>query len=252
MKKIVIFILFFTFTFNVKAEIVVDSLWIRANEAYTAGSYEEAARIYSSIEGSGQVSPDLFYNMGNTYFKQNALGKAILYYERALKLKPEDTDISYNLEIANSMTVDKIEAVPEFFLSTWIKDIRGMVSADTWAIASLLLFALCLILLGLFFFARNISIRKFSFILSIILLLACFGSGFFAYYQKKALYNTSAAIIFPAVVTVKSSPDATGKDLFILHEGTKVFILETLGEWQRIRLIDGKQGWINKLATEKI
>jgi tetratricopeptide (TPR) repeat protein len=251
MKKTLTFTLFFVAAGILQAQIV-DSIWIKANNLYASGSYHEAITYYNMIEASGEVSADLFYNIGNAYFKQSALAKAILYYERAIKLRPGDADIAHNLSLANAMTVDKIEAVPEFFVFTWVKNLRKSADADTWAWLSILFFALCLLLFGLFLFAHNITLRKFSFFLSILVLLGSINNGIFAHYQKKELRDTSAAIITPAVITVKSSPDASGKDLFILHEGAKVTILETLGEWQCVRLADGKQGWILKFATEII
>ena len=250
-KKIITFILFFAATGMLQAQIV-DSIWVKANNLYASGDYREAINYYNMIEASGEVSADLCYNIGNAYFKQNVVSKAILYYERAIKLRPGDPDITHNLALANATTVDKIEVVPEFFVFTWIKNIRSNAGADMWAWLSIFFFALCLLLFGFFLFARNITLRKFSFFLSILILLGSINCGIFAYYQKAALHNTSAAIITPAVITVKSSPDTSGKDLFILHEGTKVTILETLGEWQCIRLADGKQGWILKFAAEII
>lgn len=251
MKKIITCIQFFVVTGILHAQIV-DSIWVKANSLYASGDYREAITYYNMIEASGEVSADLFYNIGNAYFKQNIVSKAILYYERAIKLRPGDADISHNLALANAMTVDKIEAVPEFFVFTWIKNIRSGADTDTWAWLSIIFFTLGLLLFGLFLFAHHIALRKFSFFLSILILLGSINCGIFAYYQKKELHDTSAAIITPAVITVKSSPDTSGKDLFILHEGTKVTILETLGEWQCIKLADGKQGWILKFAAEII
>ncbi|MDR3184023.1 MAG: tetratricopeptide repeat protein [Prevotellaceae bacterium] len=251
MKKTAILSLFLAAATLLQAQIV-DSIWTKANSLYAAGDYREAIAYYSMIEASGEVSADLFYNIGNAYFKQNILSKAILYYERAMKLRPGDPDIAHNLTMANAMTIDKIEAVPEFFVFTGIKNIRRSADTDTWAWLSILLFALCLLLFGLFLFARHITLRKCAFFLSILAVLGSANCGVFACYQKKELRDTSAAIITPAVITVKSSPDASGKDLFILHEGTKVTILETLGEWQCIRLADGKQGWILRFAAETI
>ena len=254
MKKTIIltlWLLCFAATGTLQAQIV-DSIWVKANTLYASEDYREAINYYNMIEASGEVSADLFYNIGNAYFKQNIVSKAILYYERAIKLRPGDSDITHNLALANAMTVDKIEAVPEFLVFTWIKNIRSSADADTWAWLSIIFFTLCLLLFGLFLFAHNITLRKFSFFLSILILLGGINCGIFAYYQKKELHDTSAAIITPAVITVKSSPDASGKDLFILHEGAKVNILETLGEWQCIKLADGKQGWILKFAAEII
>jgi tetratricopeptide (TPR) repeat protein len=252
MKKTIPLILLFVVLGGILHAQIVDSIWTKANGLYASGEYREAITYYNMIEASGEVSADLCYNIGNAYFKQNILSKAILYYERAMKLRPGDPDITHNLALANAMTIDKIEAVPEFFVFTWVKNIRAGAGADTWAWLSIILFALCLLLFGLFLFARPVTLRKCSFFLSVLILLGSVQCGIFAYYQKKELHDTSAAIITPAVITVKSSPDASGKDLFILHEGTKATVLETLGEWQCIRLADGKQGWILKYAAEII
>ena len=229
-----------------------DESWAQANELYAAGNFSDAEEAYKAIENSGYVSATLYYNLGNTYFKQQMWGKAILYYERALKLQPEDKDIVHNLEMANAMIVDRIESVPEFFLTTWIRNIHSIASADTWAWFSITFFAICLLLALLFFFARSIALRKFSFFLAIIVLLCCACCAIFAHYQKQDMLDQTKAIVMPAVVTIKSSPDNSGKDLFILHEGTKVSLLESLGQWQRIQLADGRQGWLMGRMVEAI
>jgi tetratricopeptide (TPR) repeat protein len=229
-----------------------DEHWAQANELYAAGNYADAEQLYKAIESSGYVSASLYYNLGNTYFKQQSWGKAILYYERALKLQPEDKDIVHNLEMANAMIVDKIESVPEFFLTTWIRNIHSAAGADTWAWWSVVFFVACLLLALLFFFARSIALRKFSFFLAIFAMLCCVSCVLFAHYQKQALQDQTKAIIMPAVATIKSSPDNNGKDLFILHEGSKVTLLESLGQWQRIQLADGRQGWLMSRMVEKI
>ena len=226
--------------------------WIQANELYAAGNFAEAEQLYKTIENSGYVSADLYYNLGNACFKQQLWGKAILYYERALRLRPEDKDIEHNLEMANAMIVDKIEAIPEFFLTTWIRNIHSVVGADVWAWCSIGFFAVCLLLALLFFFARSVALRKFSFFIAILALLCCGCCALFAHYQKQELHDQSKAIVMSAVVTVKSSPDNNGKDLFILHEGSKVTLLESLGQWQRIRLTDGRQGWLMGRMLETI
>jgi len=226
--------------------------WAQANELYAAGNFSDAEEAYKAIESSGYVSAVLYYNLGNTYFKQQMWGKAILYYERALKLQPEDKDIVHNLEMANAMIVDRIESVPEFFLTTWIRNIHSIAGADTWAWFSITFFAICLLLALLFFFARSIALRKFSFFLAIIVLLCCACCAIFAHYQKQEMLDQTKAIVMSAVVTIKSSPDNSGKDLFILHEGTKVNLLESLGQWQRIQLADGRQGWLQGRMVEKI
>ncbi|MCL2098289.1 MAG: tetratricopeptide repeat protein [Bacteroidales bacterium] len=229
-----------------------DEQWIQANELYAAGNFAEAESLYKAIESNGYVSADLYYNLGNAYFKQQSWGKAILYYERALRLNPEDKDIVHNLDMANAMIIDRSEAVPEFFLATWIRSIYSVAGADTWGWWAIVFFAACLLLALLFFFARSITLRKFSFFIAILSLLCCGTCILFAHYQKQALHDQSKAIVMSAVVTIKSSPDNSGKDLFILHEGTKVTLLESLGQWQRIQLTDGRQGWLMERVVEKI
>jgi tetratricopeptide (TPR) repeat protein len=257
MKKVfffsIIFNLFFLLTEGKAAYAQTpDEGWMQANELFAAGNYAEAEQLYLSIASGGYVSADLYYNLGNAYFKQQSWGKAILYYERALRLHPEDKDISANLDMANTMIVDKIEAVPEFFLTTWMRDIHSVAGANTWAWCSIGCFALCLLLALLFFFARSIALRKFSFFIAVFALLCCACCALFAHYQKQALHDNSKAVVMPAVVTIKSSPDNSGKDLFILHEGTKVTLLESLGQWQRIQLTDGRQGWLMGRMVETI
>jgi tetratricopeptide (TPR) repeat protein len=255
MKKVFFFstiVSLFLLTGNIVNAQTPDENWAQANELYAAGNFDEAEQLYKAIESAGHVSAALYYNLGNTYFRQKSWGKAILYYERALKLHPENRDISHNLEMAGAMIIDRIEPVPEFFLTIWIRHIHSVAGADTWAWGSIVFFAACLLLALLFFFARSIALRKFSFFLAIFTLLCCGCCAVFAHYQKQNMLDQSKAIVMPAVVTVKSSPDNSGKDLFILHEGTKVTLLETLGQWQRIQLTDGRQGWLMGRAVEKI
>jgi tetratricopeptide (TPR) repeat protein len=230
----------------------VDSLWSQANAFYVNGQYGDAARLYAEIEATNTVSSDLYFNMGNAYFKQNEVARAILYYERAQRLSPNDAAIAYNLEMAQLRTLDKVDPLPEFFLTTWFRQARHIADADTWAITSLLLVAAVLLCLGLFFFIRSVRLRKLSFFMAVACVLLTAGSVAFALYQQQETTDRSQAVIFPAVVTVKSAPDNTGKDLFILHEGAKVTIIDELSGWQNIRLPDGKEGWIETGNAERI
>jgi len=257
MKKVFLFttiiaLLSLTAAGNAVYAQTADENWAQANELYAAGNFLDAEKVYKDIESSGYVSAALYYNLGNTYFKQQIRGKAILYYERALKLQPEDKDIVHNLDMAKAMIVDRIESVPEFFLTTWIRNIHSVASANTWAWLSIVFFAACLLLALLFFFARSIALRKFAFFLAVFALLACGSCVVFAHYQKQEMLDQTKAIVMSAVVTVKSSPDNSGKDLFILHEGTKVTLLESLGQWQRIQIADGRQGWLMGRMVEAI
>ncbi|MDR0729018.1 MAG: tetratricopeptide repeat protein [Prevotellaceae bacterium] len=230
----------------------VDSLWSQANAFYANGQYSDAARLYAEIEAMNTVSAELYFNMGNAYFKQNEPARAILYYERAQRLSPNDAAIAYNLEMAQLRTLDRVDTVPEFFLFTWVRNLRQWADADTWAMLSLFLVAGTLLCLSGFFFIRSVRLRKLSFFMAVACVLLTVGSIVFAFYQQREVSDRSQAIIFPAVVPVKSAPGNTGKDLFMLHEGAKVTIIDELSDWQNIRLPDGREGWIEAGNAERI
>ena len=230
----------------------VASLWNNAVEAYSAGKYDEAAEAYLSIEKSGQVSPELFYNLGNTYYRANKIGKAVLYYERALKLDPSNKDAQNNLQLARLKTLDKIDAVPEFVLLTWIKNIRSAISSDGWAVLSLLLLAVALMLMLLYLFSRRSRIRKLFFILSLVCFFVTAVSFLFSLALASNARESSSAVVTETLGSVKSAPQTGGNSIFILHEGTKVKILENVGEWYKIEIEDGRQGWIKANDVEII
>ena len=221
-----------------------DSLWVRANDAYSLGEYSTALDIYNHIERDGYVSARLWYNMGNTCYKLQDDGKAILYYERALKLDPSNSDVKHNLEIARLKILDKIEVVPEFILTTWIKDLRNSMSSDKWGwIGIVMLMVTALLVLG-FRFAPKSSQRKASFVFACVTLLMVLASFAFSMSLRANVKSQESAIVLAPVSNVKSAPNSTGGNLFILHEGTKVELLEQVGGWSRIELSDGRQGWM--------
>lgn len=227
-------------------------LWNKANDAYSMGQYESALEDWLKIEGSGENSYKLYCNIGNAYYKTGSMGKAILYYEKALKLNPAGEDAKINLQIAKLQTLDKIEVVPEFILSTWTKDIRNMMSSNSWAYVALGLFAVVALLMLLFKFAPTTGQRKFSFVVAcIVMLMAIFAVLFSVSLRANANSDDQAIVMLP-VSNVKSAPNATGNNLFILHEGSKVEILEEAGKWYRVEISDGRQGWIQKGDVEVI
>ena len=230
----------------------VRELWKDGNEKYTQGQFAEALGNYIKIEEAGYTSEALLYNIGNTYFKLKENGKAILYFERVLKLNPSNADASNNLALAKEYSLDKIEGVPEFILTTWIKDINYSLSSDMWSYISLFLFAAVAVLLLGFKFAYTSRLRKLSFFFGMVALLFGLISAAFACDQRHNSGLKDSAIVMKLVSTVKSSPDISGKTLFILHEGTKVKLLEELGGWMRVELADGRQGWIISIDIEKI
>jgi len=221
-----------------------DELWSSANEKYASGEFGAALADYKEIETIGYASDALFYNIGNCYFKINDIARSILYYERALRLNPSGRDIKYNLALAKEYTLDKIEEVPEFIITTWIRDINYIFSSDIWAYISVVFFIAAALLLLFFRYGPTPASRKLSFFLSMFLLF--FGLIFtsFAWNQRSAYHKENAAIVMLPVSSVRNSPDGSGSPLFILHEGTKVELIESLGNWQRIELSDGRQGWI--------
>ena len=230
-----------------------DSLWKAGTEAYTAGDWAGAAQAWQSLSDAGLSSAELYYNQGNAYFKTGETARAILCYERALKLNPSDADVRYNLEFARSMTQDRIDSVPEFFLKTWIRKISYWMGSNAWAVLSVLFFAGMLAMVLLFLLGRSSFIRKTGFFTAIALLLLFLASFGFARGQYNAFRRNDSAIVMRPVSSVKSSPSAdTAKDLFILHEGTKVRLLDSVGGWDNIELADGRQGWIRHSDIEII
>jgi tetratricopeptide (TPR) repeat protein len=217
-----------------------------AETAYASELYDRAIELYESVIKNYGDSFELYYNLGNSYYKTGKMAHAILNYERALLIKPGDSDSRVNLEMAKQQTVDKIDPLQEFFLSEWFHSVQNLMGADSWATVGIVCFVLFIFCLVLFFFSKWMRLKKLGFYLGILLFAAVIFANIFAYNQKEELVNRNGAIVFSPTVTVKSSPDNSGTDLFVLHEGTKVFIRNTVGDWNEIALEDGNVGWINK------
>ena len=223
----------------------VDSLWNSANQAYVEGRWGDAVAGYELISGMGLESAALYCNTGDAYFKEGNVPMAILFYERALKLDPSYSDARYNLELMNSMIQDRIDPVPDFILKVWAKDICYIMDSDAWAACFLVLLALTLGLVLLFLLAPTAAGRRTGFFTGIVTLLLAVASLSFSFWQKNDYMSADEAIVMRPVTSAKSSPSAeASKDLFILHEGTKVTILDSVGNWNNIELADGRQGWI--------
>lgn len=230
-----------------------DSLWNQAVRDYTEENYQAALDGFSALEAEGYVSRELYYNIGNCYYKLgNSLGQSILYYERALKLDPSYEDAQVNLAIAREYTLDRIDEVPEFILLTWIKAFRDTVSSDAWAWIALALFLVTAVMVLLFRFGGSPALRKTAFALAVAALLMTIISAVFAFNLRSALESDDEAVVTVPVSSVKSSPGSADQSLFILHEGTKVAVMDSLGEWYRIELSDGRQGWMEAEDVEII
>ena len=241
------------FAAQAQEDVYVDSLWNAANAAYAEGRWDDAVSGYEMISDMGLESASLYCNTGNAYAKGGNVPFAILYYERALKVDPSYEDASYNLGLMNSRIQDRIDPVPEFFLAKWMKDISYIMDSDAWAVVALVLLGLTLAMFLLFLLAPTVAGRRTGFFTGLVLLVfMCFALGF-SVSQKKASMNADMAIVTRPVVSVKSSPSAeASKDLFILHEGTKVTVLDQVGTWNNISLADGRQGWLPAATMERI
>ncbi len=229
-----------------------ESLFALANQKYSEGEYREAAKSYEEIFNSGYSSAALHYNLGNAYYKQNEITRAILNYERALLLSPGDDDIKYNLDIAKQLVADKISTLPEFFISKWFRQLRIGLAPNQWGYISLVCFVLSTIFGLLFLFLRRRFLKKLFLLAGIILLLISSSSLIFGRQQNKQFSERNTAIIFSPSVTAKSSPDESGTDLFVLHEGVKVWIIDELNSWLEIELADGNKAWIPENSLERI
>jgi tetratricopeptide (TPR) repeat protein len=223
-----------------------------ADSAYIRNDFTTAIQIYEMILRTGE-SADIYYNLGNSYYKIGDIAKAILNYERALILKPADKDIRSNLEIARAKTVDKVTDVPELFFITWLKSITNSMGIQSWAIIAISFFLLFIVSIYFFFFSTKIVARKTFFILALFFLVFCVIANISAAFQRRVRLNRMNAIIISPSVTIRSTPNDNGTSLFILHEGRKVFIKDdSMKDWKEIQLEDGNVGWVKKNDLEVI
>ncbi|MBO4610676.1 MAG: BatD family protein [Bacteroidales bacterium] len=221
------------------------SLWQSGVDAYAAGDWAAARESWTAILESGQESAPLLTNIGAACFKEGDLAHAILYFEKALKADPSYADAKYNLEFAQTFLKDRIESVPEFFIAGWIRALRCGLASNVWAVIFLVLFALALGLLLLFLLGGTTAARKTGFFAGLVaLLLSLVCLGFSLRLRADYRANTSAIVVSPVSVARSAPDNNSGTDLFILHEGTKVRVLDSVGSWDNIELADGRQGWI--------
>lgn len=230
----------------------LDRLWNSANTAYANKRFAEAAATYDSIFMMGYASHKLYYNMGNAYFEDGKIGRSILFYNRALLLKPSHEDTKFNLALANTYVRDKIDALPEFFLTRWVRGLRTSLGTNGWAAFSLLFLALALASALVYLLAGKISRRKKGFYIGIVSVVLFVVSLGFSLVERHEILHSGEAVVMSSAAPVKSSPDQSSNDLFILHEGTKVNVVSTLGEWREIEIADGNKGWVAAGLIENI
>lgn len=245
------FVLFISIFLNVllSAQAVTKA---EADSAYVAGDYQRAVTLYDSLLQAG-VSYELYYNLGNAYYRMDDITHAVLNYERASQLAPGDADVRFNLQMARSKTIDKIVPESEMFFVTWYHSLVNLTGVDGWGYLALVMLGLALLLALLYLFANGILLRKLGFFGSIVAVLLFFVSNLLAWQQKNEYLKNRGAIIMESAVTVKSTPANNGTDLFILHEGTRVNVIDdSMRDWKEIRVADGKQGWIETKQIETI
>ncbi len=223
-----------------------------ADSAYAKQNYVQAIKDYEELLGKG-VSADLYYNLGNAYYRTDNITRAVLNYERALLLSPGDKDIRFNLQMARGKTIDKITPETEMFFIIWYRSVVNMMSVDGWARTALISLGLAIVLSLMYLFANILLLRKLGFFCGLAFIVVFIVSNIFAYQQKKVFNNRTGAIIISSSASIKSTPAKSGTDLFILHEGTKVEITDgSMHDWKEIRIADGKEGWIESSQIEII
>ena len=223
-----------------------------ADTAYVQSDYEKAVKLYGKL-AKQSPNAEVYYNLGCAYYRLDDIAHSILWFERALKLDPSNKDVLFNLELARTKTIDKIVPQHEFILFTYFRSLTNWFSLRTWTIVGLLSFVLMLVCLLLFWGSDSLLVRKLAFSSAVLLLLVSVLSNVCAMKQKDFKQVHTSGIITAPAVTVKSTPADNGNDLFVLHEGSKVEILDSsLKEWCEVSIADGKQGWIQKKCFDLI
>lgn len=216
----------------------------KANLAYQEKDYQKAIELYNALLNEGQTAPELFFNLGNAYYKSGNIPQSILNYERALKLDPKDDEARFNLKIAMLKIVDKVDPVPQIFYKRWFEAITNLLSPNDWSTLVLVFLWLSLFSSVLYLFGHSVGIRKTGFVLSLSFLGLVLFSFLIASESNSKTYREQEAIVMSPSVYVKSSPDVKGNDLFIIHEGIKVELLDELKDWKKIKLVNGNIGWL--------
>ena len=229
-----------------------DSLFVQANELYRQENYTEALKAYEEIEAMDQESWALYYNIGNIHYKMNRVAPAIFYYEKALKLRPDQQDVRFNLEFANQMVLDNIEPLPRNLGQRFMDAVILKLTYETWAKIAVGLAFLFALLFLMYHFSYSTGKKRFYFISSIITVILVTTSVFFAFRNQLYVKNNREAIIFATEAEVMNAPTTTSEAYFELHEGTKVTVLESLDKWKKIRIADGKIGWIEEKDLKEI
>ena len=254
MKKILLYTVLLVFSVvSVRAaEPTSQERWQSGNSAYAAGDYAEAIKEYKAIVDGGEYSFELYYNLGNAYYKADSIGKAILYYNKALRVDPSQEDARHNLALAEKRITDEVAEESEFFLAKWMRGLRDTMSCTAWSVLSLVSFGLLLAFALLFLLASSIRLRKTGFYCALSALLLFVATISFAISSRNDMLTHYEAVILSSAISTKSSPDRSATELFVLHEGTKVRVVSEHNGWSEVVLADGKKGWVENIHIERI
>ncbi len=230
----------------------LEELFQQGNNHYLKGNYTKTIEVFEKLVDRGYEGKSLYYNLGNAYFRTGKIGLAILYYEKAKRLSPSDEDVKYNLTFANSKISDKIETLPRFFVFDWWENLLAMLSITGWTYLSYLFYILILLSFGYYYFARSLKVQRISFYSGIVSAVLLFFILILLFVNLNRELNVKYAVIIEPEVLTKFSPDLNSKDAFIVHEGLKVKAEDSLSDWIKIKLIDGKIGWLKKSSLKII
>lgn len=229
-----------------------DSLFEEANSAYQEGDYEVAVNKYEEILDKGETSAELYYNLGNAYYKLNKVAPSIYNYEKALQLDPTDEDILNNIEFARNMAIDDIEAVQKNGIDKWVNDLISVFGHSTWAVLAIVFSILFVVFFLWYYFSGSPLSKRILFGVAIASFVFCIVSVVFAFQQKAYIEDNQYAIVFSEEAEVRDEPNLRGDSSFELHEGTKARVLENYQEWSRIELANGAQGWMKTEDLRKL
>ena len=250
--KIICSIFLLLTTSGIYAQNNYNTLFQEANQLYQKQNYNQAIQKYEQITADKVQSFEVFFNLGNAYYKTGNFTKAILNYERAKKIKPDDEEVLMNLAIANQNTLDKIEAAPKVFYEQWWENYLSESTSDQSAVTLIIFFWLTIVTVALFLYLKNIVLKKTAFFAAFIFLAISIFYFAVTGIRQKREHASQEGLIISQSALIKSSPDDKGTNLFMLHEGTKINILDELGYWKKIRIPNGNEGWIKSKDIETI
>jgi tetratricopeptide (TPR) repeat protein len=246
MKKIFYIFLLITQTF------FAQNGFKEGNDLYQSAKYDLAIKAYESVLESNKESAELYFNLGNCYYKLNQPAPAIYNYEKALVLDPDNTGVLNNIKFVQKQTIDEIKVVPKVGFAKLLRDFTGIYTFETWAAIAVGFAFLFLLFFVSYYFSQTVLVKRVFFLGMFVILVMILMSVASAFFEKSHYDNEKPAIVFADSANVKSEPQNASSTVFVLHPGTKVYVLETLGNWKKIQLTDGTEGWIDSKTIKEV